>query len=105
MAENRIKNIDESYDDQLNKIKKINEVFLNELNVFIVTYSNYFLIQDKKQLSNILYYANLSDNVININKKEKEILLYSYSITQTFIILLTILYNIYLCLYIYIFNG
>jgi len=74
LAENRIRNRDEPYDDQLNKIKKINEVFLNELNVFIVTYSNYFLIQDKKQLSNVLYYANLSDNEkTNASNKLNEI--------------------------------
>ena len=33
-----------------------------------MTYSNYFLIQDKKQLSNVLYHAALNDTVINENQ-------------------------------------
>jgi len=67
LDENQIKeSTDESNEEQLKKINTLNEKFLNELNIFIVSYTNYFLEKDKKALSNVLYYANLNDEVIII---------------------------------------
>eukprot|EP00833_Pecoramyces_ruminatium_P008909 jgi/Orpsp1_1/1182941/evm.model.c7180000083224.1 len=62
LAINCIKeNLDETNEEQIKRINKLNEEFLNELNIFIISYSNYFLEQNKDILSNILYYAILND--------------------------------------------
>ncbi|ORY36258.1 hypothetical protein LY90DRAFT_60018 [Neocallimastix californiae] len=75
LDENQIKeSTDESNEEQLKKINTLNEKFLNELNIFIVSYTNYFLEKDKKALSNVLYYANLNDEErMEANKKLKDV--------------------------------
>jgi len=55
----------ESNEEQLKKINNLNEKFFNELNLFIVSYTNYFLEQDKEASTNVLYYATLKDDVNN----------------------------------------
>ncbi|ORX75722.1 hypothetical protein BCR32DRAFT_296718 [Anaeromyces robustus] len=72
LTQNRITN--ESSEEQIKKIDKLNEEFLNELNLFIASYSSYFLKQEKNEQTNVLYTANLNENErIAANNKLMEI--------------------------------